>query len=190
MEKQNILTVPHKVLYVPLNYMNTNDEVMTVPDNIQRIASEDAITHTDRLRDEMSANKLCRGVSSEFIEDALQRGSFLLYIVKSKSPRTIEGIVIVQEKDDALYIDLICGSNKYVGVGTYLIDQVKVIASNMGKSKLTLKSLTDSVGFYLKRGFECDELCKMKMVLKGGKRTRSVRRHRRRLRRTKGRKIL
>ena len=162
--------------------MNTNDEVIPVPANIQFIASEDAIMHTDRLRDEMAANKLCRGVSSEFIEDALQRGSFLLYIVKSKSPRTIEGIVIVQEKDDALYIDLICGSNNYVGVGTYLIDQVKVIASNMGKSKLTLRSLTDSVGFYLKKGFECDELCKMKLVLKGGKRGRRTRRRNRRTR--------
>ena len=185
--KESILSVPHKLVCVPLNYYmsNVNDLILRVPPNIQLISEEDATPHTDRIRDELAANKLCKGVSEEFIDYALRMGSFVVYIAKSKYPRTIEGLVIVRIKDESLHIELLCGSNTYTGVGSYLIDQVKSIGSMMGKSVLKLKSLTESVGFYLKKGFVCNDLCKMKMELKGGRRTR---RNRRRVGRSKSRR--
>lgn len=171
-EKQSIQSVPHKLVCVPLNVISNNEPSIPVPISITLIDPDNAINHIDKLRDEISANKLCKGLSNDYIMDAMEKSTFLLYIIKTKVPRTIEGLVIVEEHDESLYIDLICGSSNYIGSGSYLIEQLKVIAMNMGKESLELRSVTDSVGFYIKKGFKCDELCDMKMKLKGGKRTR------------------
>ena len=77
-------------------------------------------------------------------------------------------------------IDVLCGSSRYRGAGTKLVEQVSRICRVVGVRYITLNSLTEAVPFYLKTGFECVGECKLQMKTRKEGGRRKTRRHVRR----------
>ena len=70
---------------------------------------------------------------------------------------------------DNVFIDMLCGNPGYSGVGTAILDYIKHnICEPLDIDRIELMSLTESLGFYIKKGFECDS-CKMRLTLKNRK---------------------
>lgn len=61
-----------------------------------------------------------------------------------------------------IYVDILCGHSKFKGVGTSLMTEMKQLGKDILAKTIHLSSVTESLGFYLNLGLECDPLCKMK----------------------------
>jgi hypothetical protein len=69
-------------------------------------------------------------------------------------------------KIDSLFIDTLCGHPDYSGIGTATLHYIKQhICEPYNIRRIELESITESVGFYLKKGFQCNP-CKMRLTLK------------------------
>ena len=67
---------------------------------------------------------------------------------------------------DSIFVDKLCGHPEYSGIGSNALKYIEhAICEPLGVGKLDLESITDSVGFYLKKGFQCNP-CKMRLTLK------------------------
>ncbi len=176
----HIKDIPHKLVFIA-----EDDLKSAVPDTFEYADKGDIPSHKSYIMNEVKNNELCAGINKEYLKDALDDALFILYIIKTTRPRTIEGVVIVKDHKDneSIYVDILCGSSNYKGVGSFLLDIVSDIAKKMNKKGVILSSLTQSVGFYIKKGFKFVDTCNMRLNLKGGKRSR---RSTRRLRRRKG----
>ena len=71
---------------------------------------------------------------------------------------------------DHVFVDILCGHPDYRGIGTAILDYIKTyICDPLGIKRIELESITESLGFYLKKGFQCNP-CKMRLTLKNRKR--------------------
>jgi len=71
---------------------------------------------------------------------------------------------------DNVFVDILCGHPDYTGIGTAILDYIKQnICDPLGIKRIELESITESLGFYLKKGFQCNP-CKMRLTLKNRKR--------------------
>lgn len=164
-----ITNIPYKIVFV------SNDISREfVPDNVEYSEKEDVDSHKSYVLNEINYNELCKGINKEYIDDSLDNSLFFLYIIKTSRPRNIEGVIIVKTREEdnvtnSLYIDILCGSSQYKGVGSILLNKVIDIGKKLGKKSIILSSLTQSIGFYIKKGFKFVDTCNMKLNLTGGK---------------------
>ena len=71
---------------------------------------------------------------------------------------------------DHVFVDILCGHPGYTGIGTAILDYIKQsICEPLDIKRIELESITESLGFYLKKGFQCNP-CKMRLTLKSRKR--------------------
>jgi ankyrin repeat protein len=171
-------SISYKLVFVSVD---KKYDVTTIADEFDEIVVDSA--EKDRrvlfVLTELAVNNLCGGINKKYIEESLPHTSFFVYMLRKTEPLKMEGLVLVIIREDSLHIDVICGSVNYSGVGTLFIDKITKLARNAHKHKVTLSSLTQSVGFYLKKGFECDATCDMRFVLEGGRRSRKRRHYKR-----------
>ena len=57
---------------------------------------------------------------------------------------------------EVMFIDIIYGSTKYNGVGSQLMKYLFKYCKDHNIRKIRLDSITEAIGFYMKKGFECD----------------------------------
>jgi hypothetical protein len=181
-----IQDVPHKLVLV----LKKDIEIpQDLPYPIEISQPDEAAARIEYIEHEMHNNMLCKGVNKSYIHDAFDAATFFVYLTKTTRPRTIEGLMIVQDRDDeTFYVDILCGSSTYGGVGSLLLDFLYEMTKKLGKTNVTLSSLTQSVGFYIKKGFEFTSPCPMTLKVRGGGR-RKTRRLRRKRRANKTRKL-
>lgn len=112
-------------------------------------------------------NKLCVGLKIERIKHSVSNSDVII-CVKNESNKII-GFTTLKILGDSqtLYVDVICANSDNKGIGSYIMDLVTTIAEKSSLSEIKLDSVTNSVGFYIKKGFSCDKLCKMKKTVQG-----------------------
>jgi hypothetical protein len=103
---------------------------------------------------------LCENlVSSEYIFDALSSCDhiFLMYsgrpasgrLIKNRTHGRIRGFALVQEKEPAMYLDVLCGS----GNTKTIVKTIEEFARDSGKAHVELFSLAHVIGYYLGLGY-------------------------------------
>lgn len=109
----------------------------------------------------LEPNKLCKGLKFERINQTLLNSDAILVVLTNNK---VIGFATLKFLGDSqiLYIDVICANLDHKGIGSLMMDLITLIAENSSLSEIKLDSVTNAVGFYLKKGFSCDKLCKMK----------------------------
>lgn len=107
----------------------------------------------------------CAGVKRSYIEESIhsEQTNLIVTIERIISPQRLLGFALVRLYKDTFEIDVICSAKEVKGVGTELIRITKHIGQLFGQKTLTLNSVTEALGFYMKLGFECNDLCPMKV---------------------------
>jgi hypothetical protein len=170
-KSSDIRDIPHKVVFV-----SKEDMKDVVPDTFDYANKDYIDSHTRFILNEIKNTNLCNGLSEKYIEESLDDALFFIYTIKTTRPQKIEGLVIVKgiveidDEIDYLYIDILCGSSNYKRVGSFLLDSVITIGKKLHKKRVVLSALTQSVGFFVKKGFKIREKCDMEVNLKGGRR--------------------
>lgn len=109
----------------------------------------------------------CAGVKRSYIQDSIhsEQTNLILTIERVTPPQRLLGFALVRLYEDTFEIDVLCSAREVKGVGSALIEITKHIGQLFGQKTLRLESVTEAVGFYTKLGFECDELCPMKVEI-------------------------
>jgi GNAT superfamily N-acetyltransferase len=79
----------------------------------------------------------------------------------------------VDDFNNTVYIDIMCGSDRKSGMGTYIMNHIIELAKGSGIQYIEVDSIPEAVGFYKKQGFvikegiECndDNVCKMQKAI-------------------------
>lgn len=115
------------------------------------------------------SKQFCMNLQDKYIEDSLKNCNAIISI--KDGDKMISFATVYFNVPDELYIDVLCSSQLYSGGGNQMIKKIKQICKLMEITDIKLSSVTESLGFYVKHNFECDELCSMKLKV-GGKKTR------------------
>lgn len=121
--------------------------------------------YQDQLLSEKRSNRystdyLCQDkIGDPFVEDAITKASILFV---STSNENIFGFAAVSEKDDYLYIDLVCNApppsvNTRSGIRTgakAIIDAVESYARASGRSSVKLSAVRDVIPYYFRLGYD------------------------------------
>ena len=102
-----------------------------------------------------SSNTWCKNlIDEEFIENNIIKSTN--YVLCAYYNDKLCGYLIYEiEKNILVYIHLICTvNNKNIRVGTALFDYLEKIAVNNNINMLELNAFSESVDFYLKKGFK------------------------------------
>ena len=168
--------------YITLNMGTTIQALPSDPSgnkivkNLEWSASPE---HADQLIDFVLSSSKCKVLQNEYFEEAMRTCSYLLYLIADPRPGrptpTLEGVILFTDfyKDgtsddddydeiDHFYVDYICGSSSFTGVGEQLMRTLEDLARGLGRKYIELESLTSAVGFYAKQKFRCSgDQCKM-----------------------------
>ena len=109
-----------------------------------------------------STDYLCQDkIGDPFVEYAITNASILFV---STSNENIFGFAAVSEKDDYLYIDLVCNApppsvNTRSGTRTgakAIIDEVERVARESGRSSVKLSAVGEVIPYYFRLGYDFD----------------------------------
>ena len=104
-----------------------------------------------------SANESNLGIIAKTREDEMIGFATIYFAIKDRDEKSTI---------DSVFVDILCGHPDYSGVGTSILDYIKHhICEPLDINKIDLESITESLGFYVKRGFQCNP-CKMRLTLK------------------------
>lgn len=137
---------------------------------------------SESINDAVKKGKLCKDeIYGKKIESSLVKSDFILTIkemsvnssgeveIKIVGFATVKLIHDTKRKASlsitpkiAMFIDVFCGHTYYKKVGTKMMNDLEGIAKSLKIKTLHLESITESLGFYAKFGFECDPTCKMR----------------------------
>lgn len=137
---------------------------------------------SESINAEVKKGKLCKDeIYGKKIESSLVKSDFILTIkemsvnssgeveIKIVGFATVKLIHDTKRKASlsstpniAMFIDVFCGHTYYKRVGTKMMKELRNIAKSLEIETLHLESITESLGFYAKFGFECDPTCKMR----------------------------
>ena len=130
------------------------------------ISYEDALEH---IKEHVESNKCKYLRKSVAIESAEE--SNIGCIIKTRKGQMVGFFTIyftVKDRgaDSSIYsafVDILCGHPDYSGIGSEALNYIKThICEPLGIRKIELESITESLGFYLKKGFQCNP-CKLKL---------------------------
>lgn len=125
-----------------------------------------------------SSGKFCDGLKAGFVKDSIKDCDAILKVESSMTrSKKINGFATLKffKSSKSIYIDVICTNSEIKGTGTYMINVLNKISKDISIENIKLSATESAVPFYLKTGFECDPLCKMKKEISGGSRTRKNR---------------
>jgi len=145
------------------------------------------------LRQKEITSFLCKGISLPYIKDALEEADAIIAISSEGSNILPNGnifgfaLLIFNEKNNSVYIDVICSHVGIKYAGDALINSINYMCEILFITKIKLQSVNTAISFYEKYGFYkkgiCDnivDLCEMeKNVTKkslGGKRRKTKKR--------------
>ena len=124
----------------------------TVP-HLDEVVSSDTLHQLETI---ITTDKtVCQGIDNSYVVGALRHCAFCLY-VHSGTGTTVYGTLIATinpSNSSQLFIDVLCGSPMYSGVGSLLMRIVTRIAKHLGLNVIRLDSLVDAKEFYTKIGF-------------------------------------
>jgi len=134
------------------------DKIENSLEEFNRIQSEIIRTTADE------SNKLCIGIKKKNITQNVNTSDVIITVLIDT---VINGFVTMNLQGDTqtIHIGLICANNNYKGIGSRIMNIVESIASHASFSEIKLESVTNAVGFYIKQGYSCDKLCKMKKTI-------------------------
>jgi hypothetical protein len=120
-----------------------------------------------RLLGVISSNPqyFCSGINPVYVVGQVKYSDILLVSYEPDKKRRIIGFAALKIMGPGhIYIPIICSNSNYRGVGSMMLDRIKIFASLMHGHdgylmdfpayKITLNSVPDMVGFYKKQGFE------------------------------------
>ena len=118
----------------------------------------------------MNDNKddFCNGLNPEYIDNSLTNCNAIISL-ENNANDIICFATLFFKLPNTINIDVICSNNLYKGGGNAIIDKIVEICKIIHIKFITLSSLTEALGFYTKKQFECDELCDLKLKITGGK---------------------
>ena len=128
------------------------------PSNYLGDISYDELTRT--LFKDIKKYKFCDGVDYGFIEESLEFCD-LMVILKDPISFKLVGFCTLMFKAKHVYLDVICTNPKTKGVGTEILNVLDKINKVLKIEYIKLESITSAMPFYLKKDFECDNVCKM-----------------------------
>lgn len=146
---------------------------------------------------------MCSGLEKEYVDWSIRNDSTnVLVVLLTRLTGKVAGFATVQLSDvpstknpsarvQKFYADVICAKpieeknetgeiRVLKGAGKMLISILRKLGKAYGRPNLTLKSVTNALGFYTHMGFECGNqgLCPMKLDLRtGGRRRYTRKRH-------------
>ena len=94
--------------------------------------------HIKQIHEWLKSRQVCKGLNRGYIKDVLETCWFFIYITMNGD---IHGIVIVHPDIpdlNSMKIDVLCGSTKYSGTGTILLNMVSYITEIIGNQQLFL----------------------------------------------------
>lgn len=104
-----------------------------------------------------SANEANLGIIVKTREEEMVGFATIYFAIKDRDEKSVI---------ESVFVDILCGHPDYSGVGTSVLEYIKThICAHIGVNKIDLESITESLGFYLKKGFQCNP-CKMRLTLK------------------------
>jgi hypothetical protein len=128
------------------------------PSNYLGDISYDELTQT--LFKDIKKYKFCDGVNYGFIKESLEFCD-LMVILKDPISFKLVGFCTLMFKAKHVYLDVICTNPKTKGVGTEILNVLDKINKVLKIEYIKLESITSAMPFYLKKDFECDNVCKM-----------------------------
>ena len=110
------------------------------------------------------SENLCVGIKKVNITQNVNTSDVIMTVLIDT---VLRGFVTMNLQGDTqtIHIGLICANNNYKGIGSYIMNIVESIATHASFSEIKLESVTNAVGFYIKKGYSCDKLCKMKKTI-------------------------
>lgn len=157
-----------------------------------RVYSKEKVSKSrEKILTELKNPEFCAGIRSyagEVLREEHGKPEFAL-LIKSKDTKELLGLAITmqvwhEQSDDmdyprdpaALYIEVLCGSQKIKGAGSILMNALEEIGKVLGKSRLELTATPSSKPFYEHIGFVCGGLkghnCTKSIVAGGRRKTR------------------
>ena len=114
------------------------------------------------------------GVDEEYTKNSIAKSNAIIILQESNDDNSnIIGFATLyfDIDDNSIFVDVFCSSDKYHRGGSEILNKIKELAVIIDSETIKLDSIEDSVDFYKKNDFvfDCDELCKMKYKIKGGK---------------------
>ncbi len=161
--------------------LNNSEDLDVYSDNINNNLYQELTDYISEIVTER--NLLCKGLNPNYVLESFDKVDAIIVLssLMNVLPNgNIYGFASVKfnEYDNSLYIDVICsytGINK--GAGSILISSIENICKKLLITKIHLRSVKNSISFYLKCGFIkenplCNDMCLMIKTLKknGGKR--------------------
>ena len=163
-----------------INYYDDEDNYSTKYETIKNL-----------IRNSFSSHFLCEGIDRHYIDDKMEHSDCI--VIFNDNSDILYGFIILSFSSEYVKIELIC-SNKTIkvkGIGSNMIQFVEEIAETLDLEFVHLDSVTNSVGFYMKKGYTCDhEICPMvkKMKKKGGNKSKKQTKKTRKTKKTKPKK--
>ncbi len=112
--------------------------------------------------------KFCTNLDNEYIKISLKNCNAIIRLQHGKD-EIISFASLYFDPPNILYIDVICSSQLYSGGGRALLEKIKELCKILDIDEIKLSSVTESLEFYTKNDFVCDELCNLKLqILKNG----------------------
>ena len=178
----------HTTSYVYFNPNSTNqlDEIHTIVEMNDAFSlpneddKQDTYRHLTTYMNRVIKHSgfLCKGLNPEYIEDAFETADAIVAIssihTKILPNGNIFGFALIQfnEKDNSMYIDVICSHTGIKYAGDILIKTIHHLCDILFIRKIKLKSVSTAIPFYEKYGFVkkdvCnteEELCKMEKIV-------------------------
>ena len=106
----------------------------------------------DTVYDVLTNSKLCVGIDGSFQKTSLDNAQFII-TVRDESD-TVLGFATIKYANEKDYfeVDLFCSDYSYKGIGTILMNKLKLFKTAVNK-KIKLKSVPEAHNFYIKQGF-------------------------------------
>ena len=118
--------------------------------------------HAEFVMEPVVAPNLCRGLKRERVSQSIASADAVISAINETNNCVGFATLKMDTITQTMTIDVICAEK---GVGSHLMNTIELIAKDASFAEIKLESVTDAVGFYLKNGFSCDKLCKMKKII-------------------------
>jgi hypothetical protein len=133
------------------------------PKNHLGSAKEQHKSIQETIKRVIEYNDFCEGIGVNFKNDSIRDADAIILMEEVKiRNRRICGFCAVNFKKDYIYLDLICANAQIRGSGTIMLENLDKIANALSLTEIKLSSVTNALAFYMKKEFECDDLCPMK----------------------------
>ncbi len=127
----------------------------TIRDLVRVFQNQHAMLNTDCIHQPSFANQIIQSGFQTFLLVCRARDNEIIHgFAEINFGTKTPNAPAVDRNNVYLYIDLLCGSREYRGVGQLLINEIKQFCRHHGISEIRLGATGDSKGFYEHEGFQ------------------------------------